>query len=157
MIRRPPRSTLFPYTTLFRSHDRHGGCIEITDFAPRFRQYGRMFCPMMLVRRIKRIAGNPRVRVRLRPANHYGRSRADITCGSNHIRYVGTDLVLPLTTDAPITAVVGENAFFLEDTVTPLVGPDETVQGGVADVGRHFLDETAAYWRGRGPGPSPSP
>src|SRR4051794_41710342 len=25
MIRRPPRSTLFPYTTLFRSHD-HGVC-----------------------------------------------------------------------------------------------------------------------------------
>src|SRR5689334_23923058 len=24
MIRRPPRSTLFPYTTLFRSHDRPG-------------------------------------------------------------------------------------------------------------------------------------
>src|SRR5256885_2820755 len=24
MIRRPPRSTLFPYTTLFRSHARHG-------------------------------------------------------------------------------------------------------------------------------------
>src|SRR2546430_6175252 len=23
MIRRPPRSTLFPYTTLFRSHDLH--------------------------------------------------------------------------------------------------------------------------------------
>src|SRR5438874_3381904 len=23
MIRRPPRSTLFPYTTLFRSHTRH--------------------------------------------------------------------------------------------------------------------------------------
>src|SRR5260221_9096154 len=25
MIRRPPRSTLFPYTTLFRSYDRLGG------------------------------------------------------------------------------------------------------------------------------------
>src|SRR3712207_7857230 len=25
MIRRPPRSTLFPYTTLFRSHGRLGG------------------------------------------------------------------------------------------------------------------------------------
>src|SRR5437016_10921829 len=24
MIRRPPRSTLFPYTTLFRSHGTHG-------------------------------------------------------------------------------------------------------------------------------------
>src|SRR3712207_8463980 len=30
MIRRPPRSTLFPYTTLFRSHDgqRGGSCTE---------------------------------------------------------------------------------------------------------------------------------
>src|SRR5258707_12306211 len=25
MIRRPPRSTLFPYTTLFRSHENHVG------------------------------------------------------------------------------------------------------------------------------------
>src|SRR2546422_3715016 len=35
MIRRPPRSTLFPYTTLFRSHD-HGGRGGTTsaDLAP---------------------------------------------------------------------------------------------------------------------------
>src|SRR3712207_7295784 len=26
MIRRPPRSTLFPYTTLFRSEDQRGPC-----------------------------------------------------------------------------------------------------------------------------------
>src|SRR3712207_7367642 len=32
MIRRPPRSTLFPYTTLFRSlHDRHGGAVRQHD------------------------------------------------------------------------------------------------------------------------------
>src|SRR2546430_4300197 len=30
MIRRPPRSTLFPYTTLFRSpRSRHSGCREL--------------------------------------------------------------------------------------------------------------------------------
>src|SRR5256885_7099122 len=29
MIRRPPRSTLFPYTTLFRSHQRAAGLQEI--------------------------------------------------------------------------------------------------------------------------------
>src|SRR2546422_1860223 len=28
MIRRPPRSTLFPYTTLFRSRGRDGGAAE---------------------------------------------------------------------------------------------------------------------------------
>src|SRR2546427_959591 len=101
----------------------------------------------VLVRRTKRIAGNPRIRVRLRPAYDYGRHRTDITCGSNHIRYIGTDLVLRLTTDAAITAIVEENSFFLEDTVTLLLGPDETVQGAVADVGGHFLEDTAAYWR----------
>lgn len=130
-----------------RLYDRTGGCVELTDFAPRFRQFGRMFCPMMLVRRIKRLAGSPRVRVRLRPACDYGRGRPAFTCGSNHVRYVGADLVVRLTTDAPVTAVVEENAFFLEDAVTLLLGPDETVQSAVADVGTHFLDETTAHWR----------
>src|SRR3712207_9027332 len=31
MIRRPPRSTLFPYTTLFRSRREHGA-VEVTLF-----------------------------------------------------------------------------------------------------------------------------
>jgi len=130
-----------------RLYDGAGGCVEITDFAPRFHQYGRMFCPMMLVRQIRRVAGNPRVRVRVRPARDYGRRRADITCGSNHIRYVGSALALRLTTDVAITAIVEENPFFLEHAVTLLLGPDETVQGAVADVGGRFLEETTFYWR----------
>src|SRR2546430_6004300 len=37
MIRRPPRSTLFPYTTLFRSgHHLHGGHIDMIDVRPLF-------------------------------------------------------------------------------------------------------------------------
>src|SRR5260221_7824916 len=32
MIRRPPRSTLFPYTTLFRSHDQPDGVV--TELSP---------------------------------------------------------------------------------------------------------------------------
>src|SRR2546430_10052685 len=31
MIRRPPRSTLFPYTTLFRSRDQKIGCPDTGD------------------------------------------------------------------------------------------------------------------------------
>ena len=130
-----------------RLHDKLGGAVEITDCAPRFRQYGRMFCPMTLVRQIRRIAGNPRVRVRLRPAHHGGAHAMSTTCGSNHIRYIGTDLVLRLTTDASVTAIGEETPFFLEDTITLLLGPDETVQGAVADVGRRFVEETIGYWR----------
>jgi GH15 family glucan-1,4-alpha-glucosidase len=130
-----------------RLTDRAGGCIEITDFAPRFRHFGRMFCPMMLVRQVRRVAGNPRIRVRVRPAHHYGRGRADTTAGSNHIRYLGGDVVLRLTTDASITAIAEENPFYLDDTVTLILGPDETLQGAPAEVGRRFFEETAGYWR----------
>src|SRR2546430_11630687 len=34
MIRRPPRSTLFPYTTLFRSHDEGRGALGEAVDAP---------------------------------------------------------------------------------------------------------------------------
>src|SRR5438874_8263501 len=34
MIRRPPRSTLFPYTTLFRSDDLIGSEVHILDAEP---------------------------------------------------------------------------------------------------------------------------
>jgi GH15 family glucan-1,4-alpha-glucosidase len=130
-----------------RLYDRAGGAIEVTDFAPRFRHHGRTFCPMMLVRRIKRLSGSPRVRVRVRPAYDYGRTRPVVTTGSNHVRYVGTDLVVRLTTDVPVTTVVEENPFFLEDTVTLLLGPDETVAGAAAEIGGQFLDQTVMEWR----------
>src|SRR2546430_4030685 len=35
MIRRPPRSTLFPYTTLFRSHARGRLRLALSDYASR--------------------------------------------------------------------------------------------------------------------------
>src|SRR3712207_8488023 len=35
MIRRPPRSTLFPYTTLFRSPQLHVGAVHRRDPGPR--------------------------------------------------------------------------------------------------------------------------
>lgn len=132
---------------LTRSYDAEGGAIEISDFAPRFRQFGRMFCPMMLVRHVKRIAGNPRICVRLRPAREYGCERPRTTSGSNHVRYYGGDVVLRLTTDASTTSILEENSFYLEDEITMLLGPDETVNGAVGEIGRHFADETASHWR----------
>jgi GH15 family glucan-1,4-alpha-glucosidase len=132
---------------LTRLYDRNGGGVVIIDFAPRFHQFGRMFCPIVLVRRITRLAGTPRIRVRLRPAYDYGRCPAGVTYGSNHIRYVGKDLTLRLTTDASVNALLEENAFFLDDTVTLLLGPDETVQGAVGEVGGRWLEHTTLHWR----------
>lgn len=131
-------------TRLFDSSD---GCIEVTDFAPRFDQYERVFCPMMLVRQIKRISGSPRARVRLRPMKNYGGERLPTTVGSHHVRYYGGESVLRLTTTIPISAVIEENTFFVEDTHTLVLGPDETIMGSVASLGRHMFEETLSHWR----------
>jgi GH15 family glucan-1,4-alpha-glucosidase len=130
-----------------RLTDSGGGAIEITDFAPRFEHHGRIFCPMMLVRRVQRLAGHPRIRVRARPAQNYGQPLSATTYGSNHIRYAGNALVLRLTSDAAVTAILEESAFFVDDAVTLVLGPDETLQERADDVGRRFLSETTAYWR----------
>ena len=120
--------------------------MEVTDFAPRFGQYGRMFRPTMLVRRIRRLSGSPRLTLRLRPASSNGATRPEVTWGSNHIRYVAPGLTLRLTTDASLTAIMQETSFFLEDTVTLLLGADETVHEAAGEVGRRFLEETSQYW-----------
>jgi GH15 family glucan-1,4-alpha-glucosidase len=130
-----------------RLFDRSGGAIEITDVVPRFHQHGRVFTPMMLVRQVRRISGRPRIRVLLQPAEQYGTRAATVTHGSNHIRYQCADLALRLTTDASISAILDANVFYLEDAITLLLGPDETVSARVGELGRHFLEETVAYWR----------
>ncbi len=129
-----------------RLYDRQGSAVEVTDFAPRFSQHGRLFRPMMLVRQIKRLAGSPRLAIRLRPACEEGANRPAVTWGSNHIRYVTSSLALRLTTDASITAILQETPFFLEDAVTLILGPDETLPEAADEVGRRFFVETAQHW-----------
>ena len=72
-----------------RLYDKNGGAVEITDFSPRFGQFGRMFRPAMIVRVVKPLSGVPRIRILLRPVYDYGARKPEITHGSNHIRYVG--------------------------------------------------------------------
>lgn len=123
------------------------GAIEIVDFCPRFEVRGRMFRPQMLVRRVRAIAGTPRIRVRLRPAFGYGAHPPQITHGSNHVRYVGPDRALRLTTDAPVSYVLAETPFLLEGSASFLLGADETLREGVEQTGRELFEETEAYWR----------
>jgi GH15 family glucan-1,4-alpha-glucosidase len=129
-----------------RLYDDRGGVVEITDFAPRFQQHGRLFSPSELVRMVRPLAGSPKICLRARPARDYGRSRPPITWGSNHVRYLGGDFVVRLTTNCSLTAVVEETPFVLRRPFALLLGPDETLQGSVADIARHFLEQTVDYW-----------
>ncbi|MDO8904461.1 glycoside hydrolase family 15 protein [Hydrogenophaga sp.] len=127
--------------------DRDGQGLLITDFAPRFPSRGRFFRPTMLVRRVRPLKGAPRVRVQLTPRFHWGAQTPTITSGSNHIRYVGDQQTLRLQTDASVSHVISREPFLLTREHNFLLGPDETLEGGVGDTARHFEQETLAYWR----------
>ncbi|UUX94115.1 glycoside hydrolase family 15 protein [Aquabacterium sp. J223] len=130
-----------------RLHDRHGQSLEIVDFAPRFRQYERMFRPQTLVRRLRPLRGTPRIRVRLEPRFDWGRLAPTITRGSHHARYVGPTTTLRLTTNAPLDHVLQQQPFVLQGPMDFLLGPDETLPGAVTPTADQFERDTAGWWR----------
>jgi len=126
--------------------DRDGGALKIIDLAPRFKRYGRVFRPAMLVRRIEPIEGRPRVRIRVRPRFDYGASAPTRIIGSNHLRFCGGEMTLRLTTDAPLSYIAEEIAFPLDGPVSIILGPDEPPTESPSRLVRDFIEETEAYW-----------
>ncbi|MDX6749118.1 glycoside hydrolase family 15 protein [Geminicoccaceae bacterium 1502E] len=127
--------------------DERGQGVEITDFAPRFELFGRMFKPTMLVRILRPIGEGPRIRVRLRPMFDHGGTRPTVTRGSHHLRYAADHQAVRLTTDAPLTFVRDETFFRLDRQLCFILGPDESLTGPVAHTARDFLERTIGYWR----------
>jgi GH15 family glucan-1,4-alpha-glucosidase len=131
-------------TRLFSAN---GSAVEVTDFCPRFERQGRMFRPQMLVRRVRALAGTPRICVRIRPSFGYGALAPEITHGSNHVRYVSPDRVLRLTTDAPVSYLLAESSFLLESELSFVLGADESLSDDAGSMARAFQEETESHWR----------
>jgi GH15 family glucan-1,4-alpha-glucosidase len=130
-----------------RLFDCHGGAIEIVDFAPRHRSNGRLYHPVMLARRVSPISGSPRIRVRLRPLCDYGAQPAQTTSGSNHIRYLLSNVVQRLTSDVAAPLIERELPFGLERPAHFVFGPDETLSENPAVFIHLTLERTIEYWR----------
>ncbi|MBO6559652.1 MAG: glycoside hydrolase family 15 protein [Nisaea sp.] len=127
--------------------DRDGASLDIVDFCPRFRNFDRMFHPTMIVRQLRPVSGSPKVRVRIRPTVDYGSGRPTITRGSNHVRFVGPDLTMRLTTDATISYLLEETWFLLDQPLSMMLGPDESLTSSLAETARTFRERTDSYWR----------
>ncbi|HWW35635.1 MAG TPA: glycoside hydrolase family 15 protein [Xanthobacteraceae bacterium] len=126
--------------------DRQGGKVRITDFVPRFRQFGRVFRPPQIFRIIEPVAGLPRITIRMRPTSDYGKPLVQRSLGSNHIRYSGEGTVIRLTTDAPLSLIDGEAPFVLTRPLHLVFGPDEPFPGDLQSTCRDFVDRTRDYW-----------
>jgi GH15 family glucan-1,4-alpha-glucosidase len=138
-----------PNTAILRTRlfDSREQCVDVIDFAPRYWSRGRPFRPIMLVRRVRPVQGNPRIVVRVRPRYDWGKQVPAITRGSNHLRYVGPDMTLRLNTNAPLSHVLSETPFSIPGPISFLLGADESLDGSVEEVARNFEERTALYWR----------
>ncbi len=137
------RNTAIVTTTLTNSQN---ASVRITDFAPRFQNYGRIFRPPQLIRIVEPVVGLPRISIRLRPTTGYGKPIEDRSLGSNHITYRGQDLAVRLTTDGPLAYIDSESSFVLTKPIHIVLGPDEPWPEDVAKTCREFADRTRDYW-----------
>ena len=138
------RNTAIVQTTLY---DKHGSGLRITDYAPRFQLFGRVYHPVMLIRTLTPLDGWPRIKIHVRPAGNYGAQDATITHGSNHIRYVLPDMVMRMTTDVSLSAILEGNQFVLTESKHMILGTDESIPESVDKVTREHFGETKRYWQ----------
>jgi GH15 family glucan-1,4-alpha-glucosidase len=126
--------------------DADGQSVRVTDFAPRFRQFERIYRPPMLIRRIEPVNGSARIRIRIRPRAGNGAVTPAAVPGSNHIRYLAAGSAVRVTTDAPVSYIVEEKWFALHAPMIIVLGPDEQLSASITELGESFHARTEDYW-----------
>jgi GH15 family glucan-1,4-alpha-glucosidase len=138
------RNTAVLVTTLANDQ---GARVRIIDFCPRFRQHGRNFRPVMMIRIVEPLDGHIVVRARLRPMSNYGGKPAARFAGSNHLRFEAQSLIWRVSTDMSLSALLEERPVVLRQPLCFVMGVDESVAENIGVMARRFLEETRRYWR----------
>ena len=126
--------------------DEHGR-YRVTDFAPRFQQNQRYFKPLMLIRKIDPLSGNPRIKVTCDPVGNYGATKLQQFQGSNHISYQGLSEHIRLTTNISLTYIMEEQFFVLNETKYLVLTYGEPMEAALVNTAEEFLSKTIDYWR----------
>ncbi|GAA4643015.1 glycoside hydrolase family 15 protein [Pontixanthobacter gangjinensis] len=124
-----------------------GSIAEVLDFCPRYEGKGRMYRPIAFGRIVRPIAGNPRIKVVLRPLKNYGANTVETTSGTNHIRYLVGAQAMRLSTDAPIGYILEGRTFRIEGDTHFFLGPDEPFAGNLREEIRRMEQSTRKYWQ----------
>ncbi|HTF86767.1 MAG TPA: glycoside hydrolase family 15 protein [Planctomycetota bacterium] len=129
--------------TLFESES---GSFRVLDFAPRFNQHERVFCPTQLFRILEPLSGAPRVEVRCEPRLGWSKAVPSVLHGSNHVAFEGFASPLRLTTDIPLTSLAGQSFVLTERRHLALTW-GAPLEAPLPSVCERFLSETVRYWQ----------
>ena len=123
------------------------GKYRVTDFAPRFTLYERYFKPLMLIRKIEPLEGNPRITVSCKPVCDLGKRQMTKSSGSNHIDFLGCEEQLRLSTNISLSYISNEQAFVLNETKYLILTYGHALEAPIISTAEKFLRETISYWR----------
>lgn len=123
------------------------GKYRVTDIAPRFFQFERFFKPLMLIRKIEPLEGNPRIKVKCQPMCDYGGTKLEAFRGSSHIEYVGHEEKIRLTTNIPINYLYDEQYFVLNEPKYLVLTYGQPLEAPLISTSENFIRETIFYWR----------
>lgn len=124
-----------------------GSAIEITDFAPRFVDKGRLFRPASIVRRVRRLQGMPRICVHLSAERAGGAEPIPAKRGVSHIRFLDDEAGFRVSTDAPVSFIMEQREFVLDRDLSFILGPDESLSDAVGVMAGDWLKRTSEQWR----------
>ncbi|MGN6419393.1 MAG: glycoside hydrolase family 15 protein [Pseudobacter sp.] len=122
------------------------GVYRVEDCAPRMTVHERQFRPLMLVRKIKLIKGEPTIRVTCDPRGNYGRMAPEVYSGSNHLRYMGFEQQVRLTTDVPLNWILKEQPFVLDQDRYLILTYGEPLEAPLKETAETFITQTIKYW-----------
>jgi glucoamylase len=124
-----------------------GSRFRVLDYAPRFLQVSRAFKPLMLFRKIELLNGAPQIKIVCTPTHHYGQHKAEVSEGSNHLRFLGYNDQVRLTTDVPLAYIKEEKEFVLTQNKYLCFSYGIPLEAPLAETAEEFLFKTTQYWQ----------
>ncbi|MDQ3683903.1 MAG: glycoside hydrolase family 15 protein [Bacteroidota bacterium] len=123
------------------------GRFRVFDVAPRMTIHERRFKPLMMVRKIELLAGDPSIRVVCDPRGNYGENIPEIVTGSNHIRYLGLDSQVRITTDISVNYILQNQPFVLDQNKYIVLTYGAPLEAPLRETAEDFLYQTIRYWQ----------
>jgi GH15 family glucan-1,4-alpha-glucosidase len=136
------RNTNILCTEFETSHSK----FRVTDFAPRFKQYDRYFRPLMLMRKVEPVSGDPVIKVTCRPVGDYGNFIPRTAMGSNHIQFLDMPSMVRLTTDIPVNYVLNQTPFLINEPCYMAFTWGPPLEAPLKETAESFLEKTLEYW-----------